>query len=1360
MKLCGTILIFCLFTVLGAQTIIPGGDISGTWTAAQSPYHVMGNCLIPADEILIIQPGVEVLFDNAIRLQINGSLQAEGTVADSIIFDALNPESGWNGIRCYASSLQDSTIFTHCRLSNASSLDGYWNSRGGALLLHQAEQVRIENCQFTHNTANYGGALYVRTCSPIIRHCSFRCNEALHDAGALQISTSANPLIASCIFEHNQCMYDGGAIFIAASSQPIVEECIIKENHAIDRWDYSANGGGISIWDSSPIIRNCSITRNTSAAVAGGITVGNNSDAIIEDCLISQNRSNEYGSLRVIWSNVTLSGVTICYNTSGDSGAGLSLGHQATITTDEQNRCDIFLNNTYSSYNGNNLGNDISCNSSNSATLHLGTFTFLQPDESLVYPLANFTLDIQEGFCSPVDADLFVSPAGLPSNSGLSAADPISSVFQAITMMQSSATSPHTIHLAEGTYAHATAGEVFPMEFKEGLTLSGSGMTNCILDASGTDYCLMAIEVNGASGSGFSITGATQGSVYIKESSLQLQNVWIHHNKARYDPGGGIFMRSNSQLTLTDCLIENNQAIQDSPLFYATNGGGIGCTGNSILNLAGTTIRNNTAQISGGGIWVENNSTVNWDADNRCSIYDNHVVELLYGSDLYSSQSNPLMAVIVDTFTVMNPQSQHAYPLIKFSFDIQSSFTPQIAADLYVSPTGDDTNSGLTPDDPLKTIALASNTILGSADAPHTIHLADGTYSASTNGDTFPALITDYIILEGQSAATCILDGEETSRLLIISGYHAKCQDITLKRGRTFGYNQDGGGILILGTDTVVKNTVVTQCHSDGSGGGIKVNAVSNILDGVQVVNCMSNDAGGIYVDGGVTLRNCSIRDNIALYGPGGMYIDGTVTFSPTLKSSIYNNHSRSEWGTAMDISATDGATNTVVIDTFTVMQPDRRTMDFGSTNPTVDIEQGYFSQYAADIFVSPDGAMNNSGLTPNDPLPTLNQALLACISSATDPHTIHLLPGTYGDEEYFPYTFTEPVTLEGASAQEVVLDAAGFSFFYFNFSGDFALKHATLCNANTSSGAITVIGTNMDISDCIFQNNTSSYNGIISANGESTLHLDRTLFHHNQSQYGCNALRIEECETLITNCTFSQQIISNAIPITIHCANVIILNSIFWNNGDMQIYNYSNTTTDVVLDNCLLENGENSIENYGTGTLHYMDGNINTDPLFVNGSSDFHLTAQSPCIDAGVAEYFWQNQQILAIPDSLYCGLAPDMGCFEYDNTTAGSSTAPSVTKLYGNYPNPFNPTTEIMFSLTAQDAEGAKIEIFNAKGQKVRELGIELSSRTELRDLSYSVSWDGTDFNNHPVSSGVYLYQLKAGGKALDQKKMLLLK
>ncbi|MCD6181686.1 MAG: hypothetical protein J7K89_04820 [Candidatus Cloacimonetes bacterium] len=108
--------------------------------------------------------------------------------------------------------------------------------------------------------------------------------------------------------------------------------------------------------------------------------------------------------------------------------------------------------------------------------------------------------------------------------------------------------------------------------------------------------------------------------------------------------------------------------------------------------------------------------------------------------------------------------------------------------------------------------------------------------------------------------------------------------------------------------------------------------------------------------------------------------------------------------------------------------------------------------------------------------------------------------------------------------------------------------------------------------------------------------------------------------------------------------------------------------------------------------------------------------------------------------------------------------STDPPVTPAYQtwmqNYPNPFNPSTKIMFSLTANDAEDAKIEIFNARGQKVRELGIDLSPRTELRDLSCSVTWDGTDAAGRAVASGVYFARLMSRGMHLAQKKMLLLK
>ncbi|MCF7794476.1 MAG: T9SS type A sorting domain-containing protein [Candidatus Cloacimonetes bacterium] len=91
--------------------------------------------------------------------------------------------------------------------------------------------------------------------------------------------------------------------------------------------------------------------------------------------------------------------------------------------------------------------------------------------------------------------------------------------------------------------------------------------------------------------------------------------------------------------------------------------------------------------------------------------------------------------------------------------------------------------------------------------------------------------------------------------------------------------------------------------------------------------------------------------------------------------------------------------------------------------------------------------------------------------------------------------------------------------------------------------------------------------------------------------------------------------------------------------------------------------------------------------------------------------------------------------------------------TKLLGNYPNPFNPTTTISFSVT-QTSPFAKIEIYNLKGQKIKTLTV-----TESQSPKVSVVWDGTDQNNKPVSSGVYFYQLKAGNQIFT-KKMLMMK
>jgi hypothetical protein len=88
-------------------------------------------------------------------------------------------------------------------------------------------------------------------------------------------------------------------------------------------------------------------------------------------------------------------------------------------------------------------------------------------------------------------------------------------------------------------------------------------------------------------------------------------------------------------------------------------------------------------------------------------------------------------------------------------------------------------------------------------------------------------------------------------------------------------------------------------------------------------------------------------------------------------------------------------------------------------------------------------------------------------------------------------------------------------------------------------------------------------------------------------------------------------------------------------------------------------------------------------------------------------------------------------------------------------NYPNPFNPTTTILFSIP-NDFEKANIDIYNLKGQKI----ISLSCHTEPVEVQQAVAWNGTDETGKPCSSGIYFYKLDIDGKTMKTRKMLLIK
>ncbi|MCD6166335.1 NPCBM/NEW2 domain-containing protein [bacterium] len=105
-----------------------------------------------------------------------------------------------------------------------------------------------------------------------------------------------------------------------------------------------------------------------------------------------------------------------------------------------------------------------------------------------------------------------------------------------------------------------------------------------------------------------------------------------------------------------------------------------------------------------------------------------------------------------------------------------------------------------------------------------------------------------------------------------------------------------------------------------------------------------------------------------------------------------------------------------------------------------------------------------------------------------------------------------------------------------------------------------------------------------------------------------------------------------------------------------------------------------------------------------------------------------------------------------ESQGVESQTAILPTTTELIGNYPNPFNPATTIVFQL--HKPAKVELEVFNILGQKVTTL---VNKRYDAG--VYRIKWDATSYDGGRLTSGVYLYRLKAG-KITKVRKLLLLR
>ncbi|MDO9577987.1 MAG: choice-of-anchor J domain-containing protein [Candidatus Cloacimonadales bacterium] len=118
----------------------------------------------------------------------------------------------------------------------------------------------------------------------------------------------------------------------------------------------------------------------------------------------------------------------------------------------------------------------------------------------------------------------------------------------------------------------------------------------------------------------------------------------------------------------------------------------------------------------------------------------------------------------------------------------------------------------------------------------------------------------------------------------------------------------------------------------------------------------------------------------------------------------------------------------------------------------------------------------------------------------------------------------------------------------------------------------------------------------------------------------------------------------------------------------------------------------------------------------------------------------------------AVYSDGESDMATITFSGNAEANNILAASYALKGNYPNPFNPSTTIAFSVSTPGH--VTLEIFNIKGEKVKTL---IDGTLSVND--YTVNWNGNDDSGKSVASGLYFYKMKANN-FVSTKKMILMK
>jgi len=519
----------------------------------------------------------------------------------------------------------------------------------------------------------------------------------------------------------------------------------------------------------------------------------------------------------------------------------------------------------------------------------------------------------------------------------------------------------------------------------------------------------------------------------------------------------------------------------------------------------------------------------------------------------------------------------------------------------------------------------------------------------------------------------------------------------------------NGGGIHCYSSDPILENVSITYNSADDDGGGINCYASNPDLVNTTITNNSAGDSGGgmyCMTLSNPNLENVIVSSNSTIYSGGGIYCRSS---NPSLIDvTIEDNSATGEYGSGGGIYIYDESnlsiSNTIIRENsvalsgggiycreanFTMIgsQISGNTAD-GNGGGFYFIYNNSYSQSLQDVTVSDNLAASGGGLYINASSPSLTDVTI------TNNEAI----GGYGFGGGIECGNLANPSLSHVTINENSADFGGG--IYFTEACSPVWEHLVITD-NTAveegGGIYCSFMSYPTLTNVKITGNSANFGGGIACEEASPSFVNATIADNSAIEYG-NGLHCED----------------DSHPVVENC--------IFWNSSEDEVYFAAHSYYDpctITISCSDIAGGLDGIETNDNGTVFWLENNIDDDPLFCDpDNDDYRLQLDSPCRTdvCGFMGYTAETCDGEGVEEQV---------------------PVPSQFGLTNAYPNPFNPSTAVEFSLSSPG--DATISVYNTRGQLV-----DVIQKGYMSAGYHTAAWTPDN-----LPSGVYFVELRAGGQ-----------